>query len=155
MSLTLTSGTSADRSKTIHKNKKSSPNKVDLSILHPCDPCVPWPAGTSHGIVEFVHLGAVVTSKDQHSSLMDHHTAGILGETPTGTLGKRQRKSWENDVKSWENAVKSWENDVKSWFSESLNCDSQKVYLFFWWDKAPPANRNWNVGEALRNGVGY
>ena len=29
-------------------------------------------------------------------------------------LGKRERKSWENDVKSWE-------NDMKSWFSGSLN----------------------------------
>ena len=77
------------------QNKKIVPNKVDFSILHPSS-CVPScsthdprnrisPSGTSHGIVEFVHLGAVVTSKDQHRSLMDHHTAGILGKIPRGT----------------------------------------------------------------------
>ena len=34
---------------------------------------------TSHGIVELVHLGAVVTSEDQHRSPVEHHAAGVLG----------------------------------------------------------------------------
>jgi len=53
--------------------------------------------------------------------------------------GKAGKMTWKADFRG------HW---TDLWLTESL--------FVFWWEKAPPANRNWwNVGEALRNWVGW